>query len=135
MEINEIWAPDTRLDLLEFIELEGATCMPEALYSKIKMPERMKEEQSKHVQREEKFSLVGCWVRALTEVPALRLSLGCGSDPPQSQRQSITQARTECQDPQGTARLTGHGTRKGGTHKTMMEVEVGARLCKVVDWT
>ena len=78
MEINEIWAPDTGLDLLEYIELEGATCMPEALYSKIKMPERMKEEQSKHVQREEKFSLVGCWVRALTEVPALRLSLGCG---------------------------------------------------------
>lgn len=38
MEINEIWTPDTRLDLLEFIESEGATRMPEALYFKIKMP-------------------------------------------------------------------------------------------------
>lgn len=48
-----------------------------------------------------------------------------GSDPPQSQRQSITQAGTECQDPQGTARLTGRGTHEGGTHRTMMEVEAG----------
>ena len=43
-----------------------------------------------------------------------------GPDPPQSQRQSITQARDDCQDPQGIASLTGHGPREGGTHETTM---------------
>lgn len=53
-----------------------------------------------------------------------------GSDPPQSQRQSITQAGTECQIP-GHGQADGTWHNEGVAHRTMMEVEERGLIVQV----